>query len=41
MAVEKFSVGELCDWLAGELKDFIGEESIEVLRKNKVGKAAI
>ena len=36
MAFEKLTVNELCDWLAAELKDDIGEESVEVLRRNKV-----
>lgn len=33
---ESFSVSELCDWLSDQLKDEIGEEGVEVFRKNKV-----
>ena len=33
---ETFSVSELCSWLSGELRDEIGEEGVEVFRKNKV-----
>lgn len=35
-AIEKLSVSELSDWLVEELKDEVAEESIEVLRENKV-----
>lgn len=35
-SIETFSVPELCDWLTDELGDDVGEESLGVLRKNKV-----
>lgn len=35
-ATDKLSVDGLCDWLTEQLRDDIGAESVEVLRKNKV-----
>ena len=35
-AAEKLSVAELCEWLSEKVKDDVQEESIEVLRQNRV-----